>query len=96
VRRVEVYRTLLRADVELDAEVDARVYMSGSAVEAALAWERAHPSAGWTRFALGASSSAALERAGLDHVRPHGVEDGVVEELVQRLARLRPKLELQS
>jgi hydroxymethylbilane synthase len=95
VQRVEVYRTIRCTDVALDPSVDARIYMSGSAVEAALTFERDHAQAGVARFAFGATSSAALERAGLDHARPGGNDDGLMEELVHLLARLRPRLQPQ-
>ena len=95
VERVEVYHTLPVQEVELSSAVDARVYLSGLAVEAALRWERAHPRAPAVRFALGRSSSLALERAGLAHVAPGESAPDVVEDLVHRIARSRAQLELQ-
>jgi hydroxymethylbilane synthase len=95
VERVEVYHTLPIQDVELSSDVDVRVYLSGLAVEAALAWERAHPETQAVRFALGRSSSLALARAGLDHVGPTEDAAEVVEDLVHRIARLRAQLQPQ-
>jgi uroporphyrinogen-III synthase len=94
VRRLELYRTVTRSNVALDTSVDARVYMSPSAVAAALAWERAHPDTSTTRFALGHTTAAALEEANLAAVRPRCSDKGVVDELIRQLARMCAQHEL--
>jgi len=66
VERMVLYRTRARLDAVLYAEADVRLYLSPSAVEAALGWERARfPRA--RRVALGAATAAALAEAGLAH-----------------------------
>jgi uroporphyrinogen-III synthase len=62
----------------LQAAADARVYLSPSSVAAARELgleQRASGSAPFVRVAIGAATAAALEAAGLPHVRP--VESGV-------------------
>jgi hydroxymethylbilane synthase len=66
VERLALYRTRAKLDAVLYPEADARLYLSPSAVEAALGWERARfPRA--RRVALGEATSAALSAAGLAH-----------------------------
>lgn len=89
VERFELYRTLARTGVALADDVSARVYMSPSAVAAALAWERTHPNATAQRFALGHTTADALERAQLTADRPRCSASGVIDELIRQLARLR-------
>jgi uroporphyrinogen-III synthase len=63
VERLELYRTRLRGDLRLDTSAAVRLYLSPSAVTAALPAERAaSPSA--RRVALGPSTAAALAEAG--------------------------------
>jgi uroporphyrinogen-III synthase len=66
VERLVLYRTRAELGAALQGEVDCRLYLSPSAVAAALAWERAHAPAA-RRVALGAATSAALAAAGLPH-----------------------------
>jgi len=83
-----VYRTESIADVELGSDAEARVYMSPSAVRAALEWERAHPTENTLRIALGASTAAALEEAELAAFTPeHGDREGIVRFLCARTER---------
>ncbi len=66
VERLVLYRTRPRERVELDPAADCRVYLSPSAVEASLTWERAlRPAPPARRIALGHATAAALESAGL-------------------------------
>jgi hydroxymethylbilane synthase len=66
VERLVLYRTRAKLDAVLYAEADVRLYLSPSAVEAALGWEQARfPRA--RRVAMGASTAAALSTAGLSH-----------------------------
>lgn len=68
VERLVLYRTRARAGVSLAPEADVRVYLSPSAVQAALAAERSGaPRA--RRVAIGATTSEALGAAGLAHER---------------------------
>ncbi len=87
VRKLPVYRTRLVRGVQLSSEVQARVYMSPSAVEAALEWERAHAASGRERFALGHATSAALAAAGLPAVAPSCDGAPITEALVAELWR---------
>lgn len=87
VRRVPVYRTRTVRGVELHRDVDARVYMSPSAVEAALDWERANTRAAAQRFALGHATAAALAQARLDAVAPTCESGPITEALVAELWR---------
>jgi len=88
LERRAIYRTKLARNVRLDPEVAVRVYMSPSAVEAALDWERAHPGRATVRFALGSTTAAALKSAGLDAVQPACTDTPITEELVAGLHRL--------
>jgi hydroxymethylbilane synthase len=91
VRRLPVYRTVARAGAALDELAPVRVYMSPSAVEAALGWERARPASRALRFALGHATAAALEEAGLAARTPSCSDAPIVDELVRELARLAPE-----
>ncbi len=86
VERLPIYRTKPRAGVELDPNVEARVYRSPSAVAASLDWERRSASPA-LRIALGPTTAAALERAGLSAVVVEGGAEGIVRVLA---ARARP------
>jgi hydroxymethylbilane synthase len=88
VRRVELYRTITRRGVALDEHVDLRVYMSPSAVEATLAWEREHTKTRTRRFALGHTTAAALDAAGLASQRPTCSDGSVTDELIRQIAQL--------
>jgi uroporphyrinogen-III synthase len=100
VRRVAVYRTRAMTAPRLDPDCDARVYTSPSAVEAALTWERAHPGRGTALLALGRTTAAALEQAGLAPRRAlcpdEAAELPLVELLAGELARLRAERDLQE
>ncbi len=66
LERLVLYRTRAKPDAALHREADVRLYLSPSAVEATLGWERAQfPRA--RRVALGSSTSEALVEAGLAH-----------------------------
>lgn len=66
VERLALYRTRARADVRLDLQAAVRLYLSPSAVAAALAFEREHgPRA--RRVAVGPTTAEALRAAGLPH-----------------------------
>jgi hydroxymethylbilane synthase len=65
VERLVLYRTVPCPDVALDADVEARVYMSPSAVAACLEHECALGDRAPARIALGPTTAAALERHGL-------------------------------
>jgi hydroxymethylbilane synthase len=68
LERSVLYRTVPVERPSFAAAADTRLYLSPSAVNAALAFERAQaPRA--RRIALGAATSAALANAGLAHVR---------------------------
>ena len=65
VERLDLYRTVPLEPIELVAEVDARVYMSPSAVEACLERERELGDSAAPRIGIGRTTTAALERHGL-------------------------------
>jgi hydroxymethylbilane synthase len=88
LERLPIYRTSLVRGLNLERELDVRVYMSPSAVEAALEWERAHPGRATVRFALGSTTAAALRAAGLDAVQPACTDNPITEELVAGLHQL--------
>jgi hydroxymethylbilane synthase len=73
LERLVLYRTRARRDFTWHAEADVRLYLSPSAVEAALAREREQPARA-QRLALGPSTSAALAAAGLEHTTPAGTD----------------------
>ena len=73
--------------MKLAENVDVRVYMSPSAVDAALDWERAHLDSATRRFALGHTTAGALQRAELDACAPHCDDGPITEELVRELAK---------
>lgn len=87
VLKLAVYRTTKVANPQLTREVDARVYMSPSAVEAALEWERANPSLATARFALGHATQHALETAHLAALAPSCDAGPITEALVAQLWR---------
>lgn len=91
VERLAIYRTKLSTNVQLERNVDVRVYMSPSAVDACLTWERAHPQTTTRRFALGNSTAAACERVSLAAQSPRCVAGPITEELVRELRLLRTK-----
>jgi hydroxymethylbilane synthase len=92
VRCLPLYRTRGLPDVALDPRVDVRVYLSPSAVAAALSWEStAHPHA--LRFALGPSTATALARAGLPARAPREGARSLTDELVRAFAQLEPSPE---
>jgi uroporphyrinogen-III synthase len=87
VEAVPVYRTVTAAAVTGDVadtctgagagtgadQADALVYLSPSAVQASLALAyRAEAAEALARVAIGGATAAALEAAGLPHVRPEG------------------------
>jgi hydroxymethylbilane synthase/glutamyl-tRNA reductase len=81
VEAVPVYRTVTAAAVTCDVadtgtgadQADALVYLSPSAVQASLALGyRAEAAEALARVAIGGATAAALEAAGLPHVRPEG------------------------
>ena len=83
VERVVLYRTRAKHDVSLHPEADVRLYLSPSAVAAALGWERAHaPRA--RRVAMGAATTEALSAAGLAHERAASTDP---EDLLDALVR---------
>ncbi len=88
LERLPIYRTGVVRAVQLERDIDVRVYMSPSAVEAALAWERAHPGRTTVRFALGSTTAAALKSASLEAVQPACADTPITEELVAGLHRL--------
>ncbi len=88
LEQLAIYRTKLVHGVALARDVDVRVYMSPSAVEAALAWERANPARSTLRFGLGGTTAAALKSAGLDAVQPSCNTLSITEELVRELHRI--------
>lgn len=87
VRRLAVYRTTKLDAPQLARDVDARVYMSPSAVEAALGWERANPALPTERFALGHATQRALEAAQLAALAPACDSGPITEALVAHLWR---------
>lgn len=92
LRALAVYRTLECEDVVLAPDVDARVYMSPSAVRAALAWERAHAPQRSARYALGKNTAQALAEAGLACAAPSCSGGPITEDLVRELHELRLRL----
>ena len=83
VERLVLYRTRARLDAVLYPEADVRLYLSPSAVEAALGWEQARfPRA--RRVALGAATAAALAAAGLAHEEAPSTD---TEDLLDALVR---------
>ena len=87
LRPLVIYRTTSVHAPHLATDVDARVYMSPSAVEAALTWELAHESGDTRRFALGGATARALEAAGLAAVGPACDDGPITEALVAELWR---------
>jgi hydroxymethylbilane synthase len=87
LRKLAIYRTTRVTAPQLAAEVDVRVYMSPSAVEAALEWERAHPTNTTRRFALGHATANALENARLAATAPSCDAGPITEALVAALWR---------
>jgi hydroxymethylbilane synthase len=92
VRRLELYRTRARTDVALDERIDARVYMSPSAVQAALPWQREHMHARTQLFALGHTTAAVLAAAELAANQPSCSNGAVTDELIAALAHLRSRV----
>ena len=89
VERLPLYRTVPVDEVALSDDVDARIYLSPSAVQAALASERArpdgaHPDRRVLRLALGRTTAEALSQAGLD-AEPIAGGPSLAEALVHRL-----------
>ena len=70
VERAVLYRTVPSAGVARVSHLDVRVFMSPSAVNATLEWERAHPGRTTVRLALGAQTAAELARCELTAVSP--------------------------
>ncbi len=87
VQRLALYRTRQKPDVALTTDVDARVYMSPSAVHAALSWERANVARSCARYALGHATGAALEQVSLVARKPACERGPITEALVAELAR---------
>ncbi len=87
LRKLAIYRTTRVKAPQLAAGVDVRVYMSPSAVEAALEWERAHPTNTTRRFALGHATARALEDARLAATAPSCDAGPITEALVAALWR---------
>jgi hydroxymethylbilane synthase len=87
LRKLAIYRTTRVAAPRLAADVDVRVYMSPSAVEAALDWERAHGSSSTRRFALGHATAQALDHARLAAAAPSCAAGPITEALVADLWR---------
>ncbi|NUP96144.1 MAG: uroporphyrinogen-III synthase, partial [Planctomycetaceae bacterium] len=88
LQRLAVYRTRVVTGAQLSSDVDVRVYMSPSAVEAGLAWERANPGRATERLALGHSTAKALEAAALPARAPACSSAPITDELVAELSRL--------
>lgn len=86
VERLVCYRTLPVAGLELAADVDARVYMSPSAVAAALPCEHEAGARPAVRVALGRATAEALERAGLEARAPERSNPEAVVRLLSELA----------
>jgi len=86
LERAVLYRTVPVPDAEHVEDALVRVYMSPSAVEASLDWERSDARPRTLRVALGRTTARALERAGLAAEEPEG---SLVDFLARRLARLR-------
>jgi hydroxymethylbilane synthase len=89
VERLELYRTVPVEGLELAPDVDARIYLSPSAVQAALAAERAAPASRALRLALGRTTAEALDEAGLE-AEPAIGGPSLVEALVHRLLQSVP------
>lgn len=70
VESLPVYSTHAKAVIELDAQADARVYLSPSAVRAAAQIEPAGRSGEPLRIAIGASTSKALSEMRLECLTP--------------------------
>jgi hydroxymethylbilane synthase len=87
LRKLAIYRTTRVAAPRLAADADVRVYMSPSAVEAALDWERAHGSTSTRRFALGHATAQALDQARLAAAAPSCAAGPITEALVADLWR---------
>jgi hydroxymethylbilane synthase len=93
VEPLVVYRTIVRRDAPRAPEAAARVYMSPSAVEAAVELGREPEGDDPTtlRLALGASASEALTRADRAHVAPEGSgPDAALAALVAHHIATRP------
>ncbi len=91
VERFPLYRTVPVRGLALDPDVDARVYLSPSAVHAALNWERTHPGGCCLRLALGPTTAAALRAAGLELVEcipGASPVEGLVRSLLQSVPGL--------
>lgn len=86
VERLPLYRTVPLATVELAQDVEARVYMSPSAIAACADHERALGNAAPTRLAQGATTAAALERLGLTFRAPAPQAPGGSEAVVHLFA----------
>lgn len=85
VTRLVLYRTRPKDNPSCTGEVDARVYQSPSAVDALADLERQGPPFAGLRWALGASTAAALESHGLEARAPRGSGP---DPLIAELARL--------
>ncbi len=72
VESVAVYRTVEAEDVERADDVDARVYMSPSAVHSAVSLGHEDGVEGVARLGLGQATCDALQDEGLRHTRPKG------------------------
>jgi uroporphyrinogen-III synthase len=98
VVRVALYRTIPLGDARLHQGIDARVYMSPSSVEAALALERASPELAAPRLALGRTTAEALASCGVEAeaASPGAcpMDVPMAELLAAALARLRARLEI--
>ena len=84
VERIHVYRTVPATDPELSTDVDVRIYMSPSSVEACVSWERDHPTAPVLRIALGPTTIQSMEAAGLSAVAASGDSEDVIRVLSRR------------
>ena len=98
VERVALYRTVQQGAARLHAGIDARVYMSPSAVAAAWALERASPERSAPRLALGRTTAEALASLGAQaepaSPAPCPMDVPMVELLAAALVRLRARLEI--
>ncbi len=102
VDRLVLYRTRAAHTVELDPAADARVYLSPSAVQASLEWERARAREGASpgargspalRLALGSATAARLQEAGLAVTRSQGTTpEDLLRALVRVLGKTRPEV----
>lgn len=87
VDRVVVYRTVSRTECEPPGEVDALVYMSPSAVAAAVAMGLEADVGDVPRIGMGAATCASLADENLTHVRPKGSgPEAVVSSLLKLFA----------